>query len=134
MKSWIPVYFLRPLLGLLLIAGWFPALAASASGPAHGLWVWKSPTVLGAPNGAQALRDFCVSAGVTEIYVSVSASSFAAEEGQLAGLIALLHGANIRVEALLSSTDADETGKHRDTLLSHVQGIVAFNQKHTSDR
>jgi hypothetical protein len=71
---------------------------------------------------------------VTEVYVSVSASSFAAEEGQLASLIGLLHSANIRVEALFSSTDADETGKHRDTLLSHVQGIVAFNKKHSSDR
>jgi hypothetical protein len=38
------------------------------------------------------------------------------------------------VEALLSSADADEAGKHRDTLLDHVRGIVQFNQKHSADR
>jgi hypothetical protein len=133
-RSRIRVSCLWAFLGLFFSASCLPAFVGSAPGPVHGLWVWKSPTVLGAPNGAQALRDFCVSAGVNEVYVSVSASSFAAEEGQLANLIVLLHGSNIRVEALFSSTDADETGKHRDTLLSHVQGIVSFNQKHSSDR
>jgi hypothetical protein len=33
----------------------------------------------------------------------------------------MLHRANIRVEALLSSIDADEPGQHRETLLRHVQ-------------
>jgi hypothetical protein len=111
-----------------------PALAAGADRPVHGLWVWKSPAVLGVPRGAEALRDFCASHGVNEVYVSVSASSAASEEYELAHLIALLHRSNIRVEALLSSTEADEPGKHRDTLVSHVQGIVQFNQRHDSDR
>jgi hypothetical protein len=110
------------------------ALAAGPGGPVHGLWVWKSPAVLGAPRGAEALRDFCASHGANEVYVSVSASSAASEESEFAHLIALLHRSNIRVEALLSSTEADEAGKHRDTLVSHVQGIVQFNQKHGSDR
>jgi hypothetical protein len=35
---------------------------------------------------------------------------------------------------LLSSTDADEPGKHRETLLDHVRQIVQFNQKHPTDR
>jgi hypothetical protein len=48
--------------------------------------------------------------------------------------ITLLHRSGIRVEALLSSTDADEAGKHRETLLNHVRGIVQFNQRHPSDR
>ncbi len=130
----IRIHFLRVLLAILLGASCCSANAAAARGPVHGLWVWKSPTVLGAPRGAEALRDFCGSTGVNEVYVSVSARSFAAEEGQLARLIALLHRSNIRVEALFSSTNADESGKHRDTLLSHVQGIVEFNRKHSSDR
>jgi hypothetical protein len=133
-RSRIRAYFLWSLLGILFIASSPSAFAASAPDPIHGLWVWKSPSVLGAPQGAKALRDFCASAGVNEVYVSVSANSFATEEGQLANLIALLHNSKIRVEALLSSTDADEPGKHRDTLLSHVQGIVEFNGKHSSDR
>jgi hypothetical protein len=112
----------------------FPVSAASAPAPVHGLWVWKSPTVLGAPRGASALRDFCVSQGVNEVYVSVPASGGPSEERQLAELIALLHRSNIRVEALFSSTDADELGKHRDSLLSRVEGIVKFNRENRSDR
>jgi hypothetical protein len=106
----------------------------TSSGASHGLWVWKSPAVLEAPRGPEALRDFCETQGINEVYVSISQSSEAAEEGALANTIALLHRANIRVEALLSSTEADEPGKHRETLLSHVQVIVQFNQKHGRDR
>ncbi len=68
------------------------------------------------------------------MYVSISERSEAAEEGKLVELIGMAHRANIRIEALLSSTDADEPGKHRDTLLRHVQGIVQFNQRHRADR
>ncbi len=100
----------------------------------HGLWVWKSPTVLEAPRGAERLRDFCQSQGINEVYVSVSERSEASEESQLAHLIALLHRSNVRVEALLSSVDADEPGKHRETLLRHVQEIVEFNQRHSKDQ
>jgi hypothetical protein len=121
-------------LAVLFGTSFFAAPAANVSAPVHGLWVWKSPTVLGAPRGADALRDFCVSEGVNEVYVSVPANGGPAEERQLAELIARLHGAHIRVEALFSSTDADEPGKHRDSLLSRVQGIVQFNGRHRSSR
>jgi hypothetical protein len=98
------------------------------------LWVWKSASVLEAPRGAETLWDFCKSQGINEVYVSVSARSEASEENSLAHLITLLHRSDIRVEALLSSTDADEPGKHRETLLDHVQGIVQFNRTHPKDR
>jgi hypothetical protein len=111
-----------------------PAFAEGASAPVHGVWVWKSPTVLGAPDGAEALLNFCKSEGINEVYVSVSERSMAAEESQLAHLIALLHRSNIRVEGLLSSTDADEPGKHRETLVRHAEEIVEFNQRHPGDR
>jgi len=133
-RSSIRVHFLCSLLGILFSASCCSAIPRSERGPVHGLWVWKSPTVLGAPQGAEVLKDFCASAGVNEVYVSVSVSTFASEEGHLARVIALLHRSNIRVEALLSSADADEPGKHRDTLLSHVQGIVEFNRRHSPDR
>jgi len=110
------------------------AFAGAASSLIHGLWVWKSPTVLEAPRGAEALGDFCKSGGINEVYVSVSEGSEASEESELARLIALLHRSNIRVEALLSSVDADEPGKPRETLLRQVQEIVQFNQKHPADR
>jgi hypothetical protein len=38
------------------------------------------------------------------------------------------------VEALLSSTDADEPGKHRDTLMEHAHMVVEFNRRHPQDR
>jgi hypothetical protein len=110
------------------------ASAQAGSAPVHGLWVWKSPTVLEAPRGAEDLLDFCRSQDINEIYVSISARSEADEEGKLAHLIALAHRGSIRVEALLSSTDADEPGKHRDTLLNHVRDIVQFNQGHPGNR
>lgn len=109
-----------------------PAFAADP--PVHGLWVWKSPTILEASRAAEALRDFCQSEGINEVYVSVSARTEAAEESHLVQLIALLHRSNIRVEALLSSADADEPGKHREKLLDHVREILQFNRQHSGDR
>jgi hypothetical protein len=92
-----------------------PAFAADP--PVHGLWVWKSPTVLEASRAAEALRDFCRSEGINEVYVSVSARTETAEESQL-----------------LSSADADEPGKHREKLLDHVREILRFNRQHSGDR
>jgi hypothetical protein len=108
-------------------------LAGAAPAPVHGLWVWKSPAVLEAPRGAEALLSFCQSEGINEVYMSISERSKAAEETQLVHLIGMLHRSKIRVEALLSSTDADEPGKHRETLLGHVQEIVEFNRRHRAE-
>jgi hypothetical protein len=108
--------------------------AGAAPAMVHGLWVWKSPTVLEAPRGAETLSDFCKSEDINEVYLSVSARSEVSEEKELAHVIALLHRSDIRVEALLSSTDADEPGKHRETLVDHVREIVQFNQKHPKEQ
>ncbi len=124
-----------PLALLVLLATFsfaYPAHAADSL--VHGLWVWKSPTVLDEPRAAEALLEFCKAQGINEVYVSISERSKDAEEGKLVQLIRLLHRSNIRVEALLSSTEADEPGKHRDTLVHHVQEILEFNHRHASDR
>jgi len=107
--------------------------AAQAAGLVHGLWVWKSPDVLNAPHGAEQLRDFCKSQGINEVYVSYSAASAQSEEGDFKHLIGLLQRANIRVEALLSSTDA-EPGKHPDKLLDRVNQVIEFNRSHPNSR
>jgi hypothetical protein len=104
------------------------------STPVHGLWVWKSPSVLAAPNAVEALRDFCKAQGITEIYVATSTRSKDTEEAQLAHLIRVMHGASVRVEALLSSADADEPGRHREALVRHVEEIVEFNRRHAPER
>ena len=100
----------------------------------HGLWVWKGPAVLEAASGAERLRDFCQTQGINEVYISVSGSGDPLGENRFSHLIKLLHRSDIRVDALLSSVDADEPGKHREKLLDHVRGIVQFNQKHPQDR
>jgi hypothetical protein len=125
------LYELFRVTSLLLCASCFSRFVQGA--PVHGLWIWKSPTVFGAPHAAESLLEFCRSQGISEVYVSISERSEPAEEGQLVRLISLLHRSNIRVEALLSSTEADEPGKHRDTLLRHVQGIVEFNRRHSGE-
>lgn len=118
----------------LFTASWIGVAAAQDQRLVHGLWVWKSPDVLNAPNGAERLRDFCKSQGINEVYVSYSAASAPAEEGDFKRLIGLLHRANIRVEALLSSTGADELGKHRDKLLDRVNQVIGFNRSHPNNR
>jgi hypothetical protein len=110
--------------------------AAVAQEPlVHGLWVWKTPTLLDLPSRGEALRDFCRSQQINEVYLSFSSQNGgAAEQQEIEKLIGLLHHSHIRVEALLSSTDADEPGKHRDKLMAHVNEVLTFNQGHPRAR
>jgi hypothetical protein len=97
--------------------------------------VWKTPTILDLPARGEALRDFCRSQQINEVYLSFSSQNGgAAEQQEIQKLIALLHKSHIRVEALLSSTDADEPGKHRDKLMAHVSEVLSFNREHAKDR
>jgi len=107
---------------------------AQDNAPTHGLWVWKSPSVLEAPSGAERLLHFCQSQGINEVYVSFASHGDSSAESRFVRLIALLHRSNIHVEALLSSTDADEPGEHREKLLDHVREIVRFNRSHPTDQ
>jgi hypothetical protein len=117
------------------------ALAASAcadsGAPVHGLWIWKTSSVLAVPGSSESLRDFCSSEQITEVYVSFSHNNkaeVASVDAILAGMIRTLHKSGIRVEALLSSADADQPGKHRDKLLDHIRDVLEFNERHASDR
>ena len=123
-----------PLCSALFLALPIAALAQTPTVPIHGLWLWKSPTVLEFPHAAESLVSFCQSENINEVYISISERSEPAEDSQLAHTITVLHRANIRAEALLSSSEADEPGKHRDTLLRHVQEILDFNRKHPTSK
>ena len=116
-----------------VVCGGSSIAAAQDGAPVHGLWVWKGPSVAAAPGGAEALRDFCRSQGVNETYISISHGDKTADE-QFARLIGMLHKSHIGVEALLSSTDADEAGPHREKLLGHVREVIQFNQDHPRNR
>jgi hypothetical protein len=132
--TYIQITCVRLFCALILAGFSLAVVAGDAAAQVHGMWVWKTQTVLETPDSAKALRDFCKTESINEVYISISERSQAAEESQIGHLIALLHGSDIRVEALLSSAEADEPGKHRETLLRHVEGIVQFNQKHHRDR
>lgn len=123
---------LRAALSAALVAAALPAGAAAL--PVHGLWVWNSSQALQAPQGATALRDFCQSAGINEVYVSVSRDYSALEELRLTQLIALLHQVDVRVDALIYSVDGDEVGAPRTGLLDHVQSILNFDHHHPAQR
>lgn len=110
------------------------AAGAAGSGLVHGMWVWKSPAVLAQPNAAESLRDFCRSNGVNEIYISVNGSMDATGQSRLSALIGVLHAAEIRVDALFSSTEADEGDAHLEKLVGEVGAIGTFNQKHPKAR
>ena len=119
---------------LLALALVLPAAAADRSGPVHGLWVWKSSSVLQEPSAVETLDQFCRSSAITEIYISVPSQYSALEGLNLAQLITQLHASGVRVEALLSSTNADEPGAARTKLLDHVQSILQFNRQHPAQR
>jgi len=126
---WVLLGMLR---GVLLAVFSLPAFARDNI-PTHGLWVWKTSSVLEAPGGTERLHHFCQSEGINEVYVSVSPYGDASLESHLVRLITLLHRSNVRVEALLSSENADEPGRYREKLLNHVREIVQFNQNHPID-
>lgn len=124
----------RLLAALLALGLMLPAAAADRPAPVHGLWVWRSSSVLQESTAAQALADFCRSSAITEIYVSVPSHYSALQELHLAQLITQLHASGVRVEALLSSTNADEPGAPRTKLLDRVQSILEFNRQHAAQR
>jgi hypothetical protein len=115
------------------LAGTSSALAAERGG-VHGLWVWKGPSIAQSSQSVEMLREFCASQGINEVYFSVSEHGDMSGLGRLPNLIGQLHQSNVRIEALLSSENADEPGKHRDKLLDRVREIVHFNQSHPQSR
>jgi hypothetical protein len=125
----------RLLLFLLFLGAFALSVLAQTPPPrVHGLWVWKAPTVLGAPGREEALLDFCKSQNINEVYVSVLERSEPSEEQRRIHLISLLHRSDIRIEALISSIDADEPGKPREILLAHARAIVEFNGRNPDNR
>jgi hypothetical protein len=126
---------MRCLLGaLLLMSMCARGRALEPQPPAHGLWVWKSAAVLGNLPGAPALLQFCKSSGVSEVYVSFPSRADSGEERQLANLILLMHEAGLRIEALISSVDADEPGAPRAKLVDHARRVLQFNGRHSGAR
>ena len=116
---------------------WVPGAAGQGQNDqfVHGVWVWRTPILLDLPARGEALRDFCRSNQINEVYLSfTSQNSAAPEQQEIEKLIELLHKSHIRVEALLSGADADEPGKHRDKLMGHVNEVVTFNREHSHQR
>lgn len=117
-------------------------LATALSAPAaaddgarvHGLWVWKGDFILGTADGAERLRDFCRAQAIDEVYLSVSSHGRTLGASMLPELIDVLHRSGVRVEALLSSEDADEAGAPRRKLLNRARVVVEFDHAHPRAR
>lgn len=118
---------------VLMVTLAFPLLAADNRAPVHGLWVWETLTLLTAPRSTETLLDFCRSNAISEVYVSVSKLKDRSAETQFADLIAQMHQGNIRVEALIGSTNADEPGPAREKLLEEVREVLEFGQPPRTD-
>lgn len=61
------------------------------------------------------------------------ANAATSEDWELDEHIASLHISSIRVEAQFSGADADELGKHRDSLLTNAGEIMVFNSERRLD-
>jgi hypothetical protein len=99
----------------------------------HGLWVWKTDAVLAKAGSGEALRDFCRSNRINEVYLSMTSKAGLVEDPKVRELLAVLHGAKIRVEALYGSADGDLPAP-REKLLEQVRGIVKYNAAHPTNR
>jgi hypothetical protein len=113
----------------LALATSSPAAPAAPANRVHGLWVWKGPAILHDQRDDEKLMAFCGAHGITEVYLAISSHHVMMTDRRLIEVINRLHGANIRLETLLSSEDADEPGRHRDKLLSEVDMVVQFNRR-----
>lgn len=117
----------------LLVA---PPLAAGSQNSVriHGLWVWRGPSMLESRGSAESLRAFCRAEGVNEVYVSISERGQLMTPGSMSRMLHVLHRGNIRVEALLSSENADEGAAHLDKLLGRARAVLQFNREHPAER
>ena len=122
-----------PLLLAAAIGTWAQPIKA-AEPPVHGLWIWKSAEVLDDAQSIQAIRGFCQAQAITEIYVSMPSRYDALDAMRLTQLINHMHQSGVRVEALISSTDADEPGAPRTRLIDQVQAVLQFNRDHAAQR
>ena len=117
---------------------WVPGAAAQGQKDqfVHGVWVWKTPVLLDLPARGEALRDFCRSNQINEVYLSFTSQNNAEpEQREIEKVIELLHKSHVRVEgALLSGDDADQPGDNRDKLMGHVNEVVTFNRAHAHQR
>jgi hypothetical protein len=124
-------------LSLLLLAAVIGLLSldtSAAEAPIHGLWVWKTTSVLQPAGSAEGIRDFAKKNGINEVYVSISRHDDLPQDAPLIALIGVLHQDNIRVEALIDSIDADEAGKPRDIVLGLTRAVVQFNEAQPGNR
>lgn len=116
----------------LLVIARLSSAGAKQRNAVRGLRVSKGPAVVSTEPGTKAPRDFSVAQSINEVYISIPAQGDPDSNDHPARAIAELHRAHLRVEAFLSSGEADEPGKHRDKLLDHAREIIAFNTQHTA--
>ena len=113
---------------LLVLCTAFATAFADEPARIHGVWVWHGPSIAQSASDVRALRTFCTSQHISEVYLSVSEHGDMPDLRRFTAVIGPLHESGVRVEALLSSENADEPGSHRDKLLARVREIVQFSR------
>lgn len=89
------------------------------------MWVWKTSARLGTSDGTSSLLASCQQAGVTEVYLSIGS---VIEDARLPAMVAALHDAGIRVEALTGEANWYQA-EHRDAMLAVIDSVAAYNAK-----
>jgi hypothetical protein len=84
---------------------------------------------LGDASSTRKLLAFCQEHKINEVYISVASHGALMSDERLVEAIGVLHASAIRVEALLSSDNADEAGPHREKLLRELRAVLAFNRR-----
>jgi hypothetical protein len=110
------------------------AAPPSDSSRVHGLWVWHATAIIASGAESERLRAFALSEHINEVYLSVLNHGELADPRGACSVLNSLHHSQIRTEALLSSTNADEPGKHRQRLLDEINAVIRFDADHARCR
>lgn len=98
---------------------------------ARGMWVWRTGARLADPAFEAALLETCRRARLNEVYLSVG--SGALDDARLPALVTALHGAGVRVEALMGDAAWYQPDK-RTVMLASVGKVGAYNEAHPAAR
>jgi hypothetical protein len=90
------------------------------------MWVWSTKSRLGEPTGTETLLGSCRRAGLNEVYLSVGAGAL--DDPRLPALMGALHGAHLRVEALMGEAAWYRPG-NRAAMFATIEAVAAYDRR-----
>ncbi len=98
-----------------------PPAISSATIPVHGLWTWRTATLLDDPS---PLLDACRSAGANEVYLAVTDDLL--RDPRLEHIVARLRERGLRVEALMGDPGWYRPAKW-PAMLALIDDVIAYD-------